>query len=102
MTDNSRKKVSPKVLKSHLTHNYKDEWPTWKYQVQIKVSKVRTRGEMGNPRQETEKIDMEINLLQAILIYRDIQQVQLITAMAQDKDNYTLRNHSLIMQKENV
>ena len=39
MTDNSRKKVSPKVLKSHLTHNYKDEWPTWKYRVQIKVTK---------------------------------------------------------------
>ena len=42
------------------------------------------------------KIKMEMNLLQVALINRDIQQVKVLTSMAQKKDENTLRHPSQI------
>ena len=44
--------------------------------------------------EKSEKIDMEINLLQATLIHRDIQQVKAITSLANEKGKDVL-NHLL-------
>ena len=42
--------------------------------------------------EKSEKIDMEINLLQATLIHRDIQQVKAITSLANEKGKDVLNN----------
>ena len=89
-----KKKISPMIMRSHLEASETD-WTTWEYDVTIKVTIEQEKDEKS--RQKSLEIGMKINLLQATLIHRDIQQVKLITNMARKKEQNILRYPSQIM-----
>ena len=75
--DCQRKNVKPLSLRGHLMSC--ENWPTWKFSVQVKLTMFRKENieekSSYHYGEKSEYISMEINLLQAALIHRDIQHV---------------------------
>ena len=67
-------------------------WQDWKYSVLIKVPMVKNNAE------KFEKLCVEINLLQAAVILRDIEQVNFITCLAMEKGNPNVL-HDILKEK---
>ena len=92
--DCQRKNVKPLSLRGHLMSC--ENWPTWKFSVQVKITMFRNEDieekSSFHYGQKSEYISMEINLLQAALIHCDIQHVKVITALAKEKGANTIKD----------
>ena len=92
--DCQRKKVKPVHLRSHLM--FRENWPTWKFSVQVKITMFRKENIEEESSlhygEKSEYISMEINLLQVVLIHRDIQHVKVITTLAKEKGMKTIKD----------
>ena len=78
-----KKKLSINEFESHLIKT-NDDWKDWKYSIQILLGMVKGK----DKKQVT--IDAEINLIQAAVIKKDIEQVRCITSLAKQKGNDNL------------